>query len=216
MHAESKISTQSAEQQTGYREEDVLPKGWDDKRLRHDEETEAGKQNRVWGNNSAHFSHTLVWVLFICVNWRHTQVQLANKHENRQWPCDAEKCTIHITHLVKLFTFAVWNICLAHRKESVSFFVSDLMSKYILVGSDWSCRKTNQKGTMNLRIAYKCFFSRRPRYLLNSVCLMTTNYVSISIGPPTQGTLVKSLHKIACITFPSLMASKVTFINMFA
>lgn len=114
--------------------------------------------------------------------------------------------------------FNIWSLkhCLAHRKGSLSFFVSDLMSKYILVGNDWGCRKTNQKGTLNLRIAYNCFFSRPPRYLLNSVCLMTTNYVSISIGPPTQGTLVKSLHKIACITFPSLMACKVSFINMFA
>lgn len=55
MHAESKISTQSAEQQTGYREEDVLPKGWDDKRIRDDEKMEAGKQDQVWGNNSSPF-----------------------------------------------------------------------------------------------------------------------------------------------------------------
>lgn len=47
LHAESKISTQSVEQQTGYREGDVLPEGLDDKRLRDNREMDAGSQDQV-------------------------------------------------------------------------------------------------------------------------------------------------------------------------
>ncbi len=47
VHAVSKFSTQSVEQQTGYREEDVLPKGLDDKQLRDNRETDAGSCDKV-------------------------------------------------------------------------------------------------------------------------------------------------------------------------
>jgi len=43
VHAESKISTQSVEQQTRFREEDMLPEGEDDKRLRDNGETQLAK-----------------------------------------------------------------------------------------------------------------------------------------------------------------------------
>lgn len=43
MHAESKISTQSVEQQPRFREEDMLPEGEDDKRLRDNGETQLAK-----------------------------------------------------------------------------------------------------------------------------------------------------------------------------
>lgn len=52
MHAESKISTQSVEQQTGYREEDVLPKDFDEKQLRDNGEMDAGSQGQVCVKNS--------------------------------------------------------------------------------------------------------------------------------------------------------------------
>lgn len=45
MHAESKISMQSVEQQTGFWEEDVLP----NKQLRDNEETGAGSRSQVCG-----------------------------------------------------------------------------------------------------------------------------------------------------------------------
>lgn len=47
MHAESKISTQSVEQQTGYREKDVLPKDLDKKQLRDNGEMQVAEAKSV-------------------------------------------------------------------------------------------------------------------------------------------------------------------------
>lgn len=50
MHAESKISTQSVEQQTGNREEDVLPGDLDHKQLRDSSDAAVSRQlcGRQW------------------------------------------------------------------------------------------------------------------------------------------------------------------------
>lgn len=61
MHAESKISMQSVEQQTGYREEDVLPKGLDDKQLRDNWEVDAGISQLCVKNRGYSSFEFVVW-----------------------------------------------------------------------------------------------------------------------------------------------------------
>lgn len=53
MHAESKISTQSVEQQTGNREEDVLPGDLDHNQLRDSGDAVQSAEGRVGGQRLA-------------------------------------------------------------------------------------------------------------------------------------------------------------------
>ncbi len=62
MNAEPKFSAQSGEQQTGYWEGDMLPKGLEDEQMRDNREIDAGSKGK-----SGYFLFLLL-LLFISIN----------------------------------------------------------------------------------------------------------------------------------------------------